>query len=147
MGAGFRHRIPNCALIFLLFFSGLSRLGAQDQKKEASHTERFASPTAKAERAEAQASARLRENPNDAGALADRGEARLRLGKLDEAVEDFRQAAALDPGSADSQANLAYGLWRQRRLPEALAAAQNALARNADHFSAHYYLGLMLLQS
>ncbi|MBI3664237.1 MAG: tetratricopeptide repeat protein [Acidobacteria bacterium] len=135
----------NCALIPLLFFSSLFHLGAQE--KEAPHAERFASPTARAERAEAEASARLRENPNNASALADRGEARLRLGKLDEAVQDFRQAAALDPASADSQANLAYGLWRQRRLPEALAAAQAALARNADQFSAHYYLGLMLLQS
>ncbi len=123
-------------------------LHAQAKKaKEPSHAERFADPKFRIERSLRQAESQLQKNPNDVQALADRAEARLRLGRLEEALRDFRQAAALEPRSAEAQANFAYALWRLRRWPEALAAARAALALNPDHFSAHYYTGMMLLQT
>ena len=123
-------------------------LHAQDKEppKERSHKERFAAPKARWEQQERDAEQRLGGNPADAEALADRGEARLRSGRLAEAVEDFRRAAALNPQSSDLQATFAYGLWVQRRVPEALAAARAALALDAGHFTANYYAGLILKQ-
>lgn len=51
----------------------------------------------RAAEAEVEFHAALRFNRANADALAGRGEARLRLGRLVEAVEDLRAAAALDP--------------------------------------------------
>jgi len=115
------------------------------QEKERSHQERFASPQSQREREERVASTRLRANPNDAKALEDRGVARLRLGKVEEAVADLKRSAALNPKSPDVHADLAYALMQQRRLPEALQAARAALALNPNHIAANAYAGHILL--
>ncbi|MGH9670995.1 MAG: tetratricopeptide repeat protein [Terriglobales bacterium] len=120
---------------------------AFSQEKERSHQERFATPQSLREREEREASRRLRVNPNDAKALDNRGVARLRLGKVDEAVADLKRAVALDPKSADARADLAYGLMQQRRWPESLAAARSALALDPNHIAANAYAGHILVQS
>ena len=95
------------AIVLAGLVCSASRLVAQE-KKEASHVERFASPRAKLQRTERVATRKLTRNPRDARALGERGLARLRLGEAGAGIEDLRRAAALDPKSADARADLAY---------------------------------------
>lgn len=127
----------------LLLLTGVLPAGAQE--KERSHQERFAPPQVQLEREERAASARLRTHPNDAKALEDRGVARLRLGRVDEAVADLKRAASLDPKSPSVHADLAYALMQQGRLPEALQSARAALALDPKHIAANAYAGHILL--
>ncbi len=124
----------------------LGSTGLLSQQDPPSHRERFASRTDRLQRDEREASLRLSANPNDTNALNARALARLGLGRTEEALDDLRRAAELESGSADPRASLAYGLWVQGRLHEAKAAAESALALNADHAGAHYYLGSVLLK-
>lgn len=132
-----------CALFFVFGLVGVGARAAPES--EPSHAERFASPEAKLRRAEQEGAARLRSNPKDVQALLERGQARLRLGQLNPALDDFHRAAALDPASADVQAHLAYGLWMQGQFQPALNAARAALARDPENASAHRYAGRLLL--
>jgi tetratricopeptide (TPR) repeat protein len=116
------------------------------QEKELSHQERFADPQTLRQREERDATARLRRNPNDTRALEERGVARVRLGKMAEAVTDLRRAAALDPKSANARADLAFALMQQGRFQEALSTARSALAIKPDHIAANAYVGHLLLQ-
>src|SRR5262249_4868747 len=127
----------------LLLLACLSSLGSQQQVP--SHQERFASPRAKYERAEADAKARLNKNPKDVTALTERGLARLSLGMINTGVADFEQAVALDRSSGKAWACLAYGLWMEGQLDPALAAARQALANDPEEASAHWYAGRLLL--
>jgi len=131
----------NIAAAFLLMSSPAS-VWAQ---KEPSHVERFASPKARYERAVEQATAGLQKNPKDPEALINRGTALVHLGELEAGVKDLREAAALEPNSADAASHLAYGLWLSGQLSEALAMAQKALALNANLASAQYYVGRLLV--
>ena len=115
------------------------------QEKVRSHQERFASSTVKSQRAEAEATARLNQNPKDVEALKERGLARLDLGLLDAGLADFEQAVAVDPNSAASWATLAYGLWRGGKFEPALTAARKALERDSEYPSANWYTGRLLL--
>lgn len=110
-----------------------------------SHVERFSAPEARAERAEAVATARLTANPNDADALGARAYARMSLGRYQEAAEDLRRALALKPGNADYQSSLGYALWKLGRPAEAVQAERRALALDDKNFTAHYQLGRFLL--
>ncbi len=110
-----------------------------------SHVERFSAPEALAGRDETEATARLKTNPNDAGALNERASARVRLGRYAEAHEDLRRAVALDPKNADYQAGLGYVLWKVGRPAEAIAAERAALKLSDANFTAHYQLGRFLL--
>jgi Flp pilus assembly protein TadD len=95
--------------------------------------------------AEREAEARVRANPTDVKALLDRGLARLPLAQVDAAIADFRRAAALAPDQAEPETDLAYGLWMQGHLEEALGAARAALALDPHNASAHRYAGRLLL--
>jgi tetratricopeptide (TPR) repeat protein len=131
---------------YVLLFLSLSSLTCLDaQEKICSHQERFASSTAKAKLAEAEATALLNKNPKNAKALTERGLARLGLGLLNAGVADFEQAVAVDPNSPETWASLAYGLWRQGQFEPALAAARKALERDSEYPSAHWYIGRLLL--
>ena len=112
-----------------------------------SHVERFATTEARAERLEADASAKLAANPDDTEALNRRGLARLRTGHYQEAYEDLRRAAALKPDGAEYQANLGYVLWKLGRAEEAISAERAALKFDAKNFTAHFQLGRMLLRT
>ena len=145
MAQGISRRLGCWALLALILAGATA--GAQQGQSEPSHVERFADPKAKHERAEKEATARLAANANDTRALLERGVARLNLGKLEQGVNDLGHAAALDPASADARAQLAYGFWLLGRLPDALVAAQAAVALDANHASAHHYVGRLLLET
>src|SRR5216684_3229590 len=125
---------------------GVSRAGQEGQKKVISHVERFTDPLTKWRNAEQEASARLAANPKDSHALADRGVARLNLGRIEEASGDLNRAAELDTTSAELRAQLAYAFMLLGRQPEAIAAAKAALVLNPENEAAHANLGRALLQ-
>lgn len=125
----------------------LSHTSGQSSAATGSHVERFSSPEVRAERAEADAAAKLAANPDDAEALNARAQARVRLGRYSEAAEDLRRAVTLKPAVADYQANLGYVLWRLGHAPEAIAALRSALKLNEKNFTAQYQLGRILLRT
>lgn len=111
-----------------------------------SHVERFSTSEAKAEKVEAQATAKLKTNPNDAAALNERSLALLRLNRYQEAYRDLRLAVELKPTEAVYQANLGYVLWKLSRAVEAVAAERAALKLDERNYTAHYQLGSFLLR-
>ncbi len=116
------------------------------QSKERSHVERFSTPEVRAEKAEADANARLAANPNDDSALNSRALARVRLGRNPEAYEDLRRAVSLKPQVSEYQANLGYLLWKIGRPQEAVSAERAALKLDEKNNSAHYQLGRFLVR-
>lgn len=64
------------------------------------------------------------------------------LDDVDGAVRAFRDAARLDPGAGEPLAELAALYARAGRARDAMAAAEEALAREPDNRSAHRVLGL-----
>jgi serine/threonine-protein kinase len=66
--------------------------------------------------------------PNDAEILSGAALSELSLGRWDESLAHFRQSLALDPRSGRTAARLARTLLFMRRYPEALAAADRAVA-------------------
>ncbi|HKU60113.1 MAG TPA: hypothetical protein VJQ44_02765, partial [Gemmatimonadales bacterium] len=79
-------------------------------------------------RALSQAQAGLHAAPNNADLLIIAALAEQGLGQWDSSVTYLQRAAVLDPRSVTTQRRLAHGLLRLRRLPEAEAAADRALA-------------------
>lgn len=135
-----------CSLL-VIGFSCLSSVCGQTPPAAVSHVERFSSPEMRAERAEADANAKLAINPNDAEALSARAQARVRLGHNEAAYDDLRRAVSLKPAVADYQANLGYVLWKLGRVQEAISAERAALSLNEKNFTAHYQLGRFLLRT
>jgi Flp pilus assembly protein TadD len=115
------------------------------QQPERTHAQRFAPQDERLRSAEQEASARLRENPSDVKMLLDLGLARLRLGKVDAAIADFRRAAVQKPALAEVQSDLAYALWMRGDLRDALHTARAALLLDPSDASAHRYAGRLLL--
>ena len=114
---------------------------------ERSHVERFSTPEVKAERAEAEASAKLKTNPSDAEALNQRSVARMQLGHYSSALEDLKRAVSLNPGDANYWANLGYVLWKLGQPPEAIKAEREAIRLDEKSYTGHYQLGRFLLRS
>ena len=120
---------------------------AQASSAPRSHVERFATNEARAEKDEADAEAKLARNPNDAETLNARANARIRLGRYQEAQEDLRRAVKLKPSNADYLANLGYVLYKLGRAAEAVESERAALKLDRNNFTAHYQLGRFLLLS
>lgn len=114
---------------------------------EASHVDRFADPAARAAKAEAAATERLKHDSRDIDALVDRGAARLELGRLDDALADFRRAVDLAPDRADLHASYGYVLAQLNRRAAARTAFERALVLDASSPYAHYHLGRVLAAS
>ena len=112
-----------------------------------SHLERFSTPQARAERAEAEASEKLKAQPNDPDNLNARAYARMGLGRYPEAIADLTRAVSINPTKADYQANLGYALWKIGRRAEALNAERAAVKLDDKNFTAQYQLGRFLLLS
>lgn len=130
-------------IVFILIVCALA---AQAQTlAERSHVERFSTPKDRAERDEAEAAEKLKGNPKDDAAWNLRANARMRLGKYPEALEDIRRAVELKPASADYQASLGYVLFKLGRPVEAIAAERAALKLDDKNFTANYQLGRFLL--
>jgi tetratricopeptide (TPR) repeat protein len=64
-------------------------------------------------------------------------------GNIDAAIKAYKQAALLDPGSAEIQAELATVFARQNRVRDAIAAAEAALKLDPKNIEAHRTLGLV----
>ena len=107
-----RSRIRTLLLCFitLLVLPGLSVLAQQTATR--SHVERFSTPEVRAERSEAEATAKLAANANDTEALNARALARMHLGRYSEAYDDLRRAAApASMRSARRASRSASSLW------------------------------------
>ena len=111
-----------------------------------SHVERFSTPEVRAEKVEADATAKLKVNSQDDETLNARALARVRLNRYHEAYDDLREASKLKPGNADYQANLGYVLWKLGRANEAVEAERAALKLDDKNYTAHYQLGRFLLR-
>src|SRR5205807_3613184 len=92
-----------------------------------SHVERFSTPEMRAEKVEAETTAKLTTNPKDSEALNLRALARMRFGRYQEAAEDLRRAVSLNPKIAVYQANLGFVLWKLNHFEESIAAERAAL--------------------
>ncbi len=81
----------------------------------------------------AEAATRYREilasHPDSSVAWTDLGNAEEQLGHRAEAEEAFRKALTIDPVSRDALNNLAWLLYRQKRLDEAESFARKAVAQ------------------
>ena len=70
--------------------------------------------------------------------------ARMDSGKLEGAVESYRQALALQPDFPDALSNLSVALARQGKFADAATVARLVLARRPNSPEAHYNLALAL---
>ncbi len=68
-------------------------------------------------------------------------------GEIDKAIAAYREAARLDPASADVRAELAALFARQGRLPDATAEARAALEIDPKNIQANRVLGEILASS
>lgn len=66
--------------------------------------------------------------PGHPAVIGNRGLARHALGRIEEAVADYRAALLIEPRYADAHTNLALALWRQGEAAAARASAANAEA-------------------
>lgn len=133
-------------LFALACFQVAAGQSSAPQSKERSHVERFSTPEVRAEKAEAEANAKLSANSNDDVALNNRAVARLRLGRNAEAFEDLRRAVSLKPANSEYQANLGYVLWKLGKPQEAIYAERAALKLDEKNTAAHYQLGRFLVR-
>ncbi|MGI8408274.1 MAG: tetratricopeptide repeat protein [Pyrinomonadaceae bacterium] len=69
-----------------------------------------------------------------------------RMGRLDEALAEARQAQALDPLSAQAIAHVGLALFRARRYDDAVAKLQEAVEIEPESLDAHIFLGLIYVQ-
>lgn len=83
--------------------------------------------------------------PGDSEALANLGYVHESLGQADKAEADYRKAVALDR-NANASFGLAKLLLAQKRLPEALDSARQAVAGNDKSAAANNLLGVILNQ-
>ncbi len=84
--------------------------------------------------------------PEDAGVHNNLGNALGRLGRLDEAVANYRRALLLSPEFAEAHNNLGHALL-DLRLPDAAALSlRRAIELNAGYAEAHDNLGSALLE-
>src|SRR5262249_25143475 len=142
-------KVSHCCLIaILLAVSSTAHSQGPDTATPTpvkSHVERFSTPEMRAERAEAEASAILKTNPDDAEALNKRSLARMRLDNYRDAEADLQRAVTLKPNLSEYQANLGYVLWKLGRVAEAVNAQRTALKLDEKNYTAHYQLGRFLL--
>lgn len=75
--------------------------------------------------------------------LGHRGTQLLDAGKLDEAMECFERAVALQPDFVDGKVSAAVVLIEKGKLDEALARIRGVLAEDPDNWFAHVNLGVI----
>ncbi len=78
----------------------------------------------------------IRENPEDAAAYAERGQAHVEQGDLDRAIADFDESIRLEPG-ATTYLSRALAYQQKGELDPAIADCTAALRRNPDYASAY----------
>jgi Tfp pilus assembly protein PilF len=93
--------------------------------------------------AEYEAAARIDPNPDVGTTLAN---LLLEQGRIDEAIQCYRDVVQLQPSSALAHYNLAVGLHRAHRLREAIFHYKEALKIDPKYPDADYFLGQALLE-
>jgi len=74
----------------------------------------------------------LRQSPENAVALALRGQAYGRMGKISNALADLSRSVQLDPSNVDAYFNYAIALAKADKEPEALAAISRVVQLNPN---------------
>ena len=69
------------------------------------------------------------------------GEAFRKMGRLDEAIANYRRALELKPDHAEASNNLGLAFRDRGQLAEAMAAYRRALQLQPRYADAHYNLG------
>src|SRR6202166_46241 len=69
----------------------------------------------------------------------------VRLGKNEEAANEYREAIRLDPQMEDAYRNLGFLKWNEHELEPAREALDRAVEISPNDSFAHYYLGRVLL--
>jgi protein O-mannosyl-transferase len=87
----------------------------------------------------------VRDNPRDADAWANLGNALSALGRNDEALRAFQQSVTIAPGNGLSQRNLALQYLQQNDFPNAVAHARESVRLTPGDPAAHSLLGLALI--
>jgi Flp pilus assembly protein TadD len=102
----------------------------------------------KAQYTEALANLRLAlaKNAEDAVVRNSLGVALSHLGRLDEAIQEYRKAAELSPDFPDTHANLGAALLNKGMLEDAVRALERAVALDEGFAGAHTNLGAALAQ-
>lgn len=84
-------------------------------------------------------------DPSDAVILTLAGRSNIRLGRVDEAIGQYRQAIALDPVAYLGYYRLGRALYYSGRLEESADSLRQAIALNPSVPGNRYYLGRVLL--
>ena len=87
----------------------------------------------------------VRDNPRDADAWANLGNALSALGRHDEALQAFQRAVAINPDNGLSQRNLALQYFQQNDFDHAVVHAREAVRLTPNEAAAHNLLGLALI--
>ena len=87
----------------------------------------------------------LRDNPRDADAWANLGNALSALGRNDEALRAYQRAVEIDPNNGLAQRNLALHYLQQNDFVNAVAHAREAVRLTPLDPAAHNLLGLALI--
>ena len=87
----------------------------------------------------------VRDNPRDADAWSNLGNALSALGRSEDALQAFQRAVAVDPNNGLSQRNLALQYLQQDDFPNAVAHARDAVRLTPNDVAAHNLLGLSLI--
>jgi len=87
------------------------------------------------------------ESSSDARIRNFRGIVLARLGRNDEAANEYREAIRLDARMEDPHRNLGFLEWTDHHLENARAELQRALELAPDDAFAHYYLGRVQLDA
>jgi tetratricopeptide (TPR) repeat protein len=87
----------------------------------------------------------VRDNPRDADAWANLGNALSALNRDAEALEAYQRAVAIDPRNGLSQRNLALEYLQQNDFPNASLHARQAVRLTPNDAAAHNLLGLALI--
>lgn len=96
--------------------------------------------------AEAEYKEAIRLSPNNAEAHYSYGNALVALGRLDEALNEFRIAQQLDPLSNTIVSNMAWALYIAGRLDESETEVRKVLDREPNFARAHLVLGEIYLE-
>ncbi len=102
--------------------------------------------TEEVDKAEETYSTLVQDYPDSAGSLNHLGTTDLRLGRDDQAVDDFRKAMRADPTRAITYGNLALGLLRLNRIQEArsvLADADKRGLRTGYWLRVNYWIAFL----
>lgn len=87
------------------------------------------------------------QQPSDARIRNFRGIVLVRMGRTNEAADEYQEAIRLDPTLEDAYKNLGFLEWTEHHLESARAKLQRALELAPDDSFAHYYLGRVQLDA